>query len=499
MENFKKLHIPDYILKVIEQDKFEKPSEIQEKAIPLVLAGKDVIAESATGSGKTLAFGAGVIKDCEKQGVIQALVLVPTRELANQVSETLEHFSENKPLEITEIYGGVAISPQVQKLKYADVVVGTPGRILDHIERRTIELGYVKILVLDEADRMLDMGFIRDVEKIMSYCKTRKQTLLFSATISTDIIRISKKFMNDPISISAEPQVDPSKLKQYYYDVPDNQKFAFLVYLLKEEHEGLVMVFCNTQRNTDFIAKNLYSQGIDAEAIHGGLSQDKRSRIMSSFKSDKAFVLVCTDVAARGLDIKGVSHIYNYDIPNDPIQYVHRIGRTARAGKDGKAINILASRDYENFSALKRRSDFDIEKKELPDEIPWVDIQFKGGSRFSDRRNSFRSGSRFGGNRGGSSRFSGKRNFGVRSEHGNRGERSQESNGGGYGMRSEMGYGGGEGKFSRGGRRFGGSRGGSRFGSNSRGNRDGGRGRFGDRENSPSDRRSFRSRGRSYR
>jgi ATP-dependent RNA helicase DeaD len=419
MEKFRKLNIPDYILKVIVQDKFEQPSEIQEKAIPLVLAGKDVIGESATGSGKTLAFGSGIIKDCEKLGVIQSLILVPTRELAEQVSKSLKHFSMYKDLEITEVYGGVSISPQISKLRRADVVVGTPGRILDHMQRQTIDLRYVKILVLDEADRMLDMGFINDVEKIIGECPQKRQTLLFSATISREISELSNRFMQKSIKVSAEPQVDPSKLKQYYYDVEDKMKFSLLVTLLKQEHPGLIMVFCNTQRNTDFVAKNLENNGIDALAIHGGLSQDKRNRVMQMFHSNKVCVLVCTDVAARGLDIKGVSHIYNYDIPNEPNQYVHRIGRTARAGKDGIAINILASRDYDNFAGVKKLNyDMTIEKKELP-EIERVFIKFK--SEYTPRRSS---GGRFGGGGGG---FNHGRSFEARPGFYSRGSSSRKT------------------------------------------------------------------------
>ena len=447
MEEFRKLKLPESMLKAIEQDKFEKPTEIQEKAIPLVLEGRDVIAESATGSGKTLAFGAGIMKNCEKLGVIQALVLVPTRELANQDSKFLKHFAKFNPLEIAEVYGGVAMSPQIHQLEYADVVVGTPGRILDHISRRTISLSQVKILVLDEADRMLDMGFIEDVRQIMSKCTSQKQTLLFSATISREIMELSKDFMINPASVSAEPQVDPTKLKQYYYDVDDFQKFSLLVHLLKKEHAGLIMVFCNTQRNTDNVTKNLIANEIDAIAIHGGLSQDKRNRVMTMFHENKVCVLVCTDVASRGLDIKGVSHVYNYDIPNEATAYIHRIGRTARAGHEGIAISILASRDYDNFSNLRKRYELNIEKKELP-EIPRVAFQYKSQSRFrgggprrfgggggfraGGSRGRFSGGSRFGGRDGGDRRSSGGRGSGSRNfssrgranDHRSRGQRS---------------------------------------------------------------------------
>jgi ATP-dependent RNA helicase DeaD len=366
MDKFRKIGISEPIIKVIEEEKFSEPSEIQEKAIPLILQGHDVIAGAATGSGKTLAFGAKIIESSEKGKGIQALVLTPTRELAEQVSQALRKFSKYKSLEIADVYGGVSINPQIDELKTADVVVGTPGRILDHLDRRTINLENLKILVLDEADRMLDMGFIDDVTKIISECPGKRQTLMFSATISHDIVYLSRKFTKNPVEVEAESYVDPKMLTQFYYETPDNLKFSLLVHLLSHEKSGLVMVFCNTRRNVDFVAKNLKFAGINALAIHGGFSQDKRSRVMDSFHTKQVYVLVCTDVAARGLDIKGVSHVYNYDIPKDSSEYIHRIGRTARAGKEGKAISILASRDFDNFRKVLKNPDLDIVKEEMP-------------------------------------------------------------------------------------------------------------------------------------
>ena len=366
MENFRKLGIIEPVLKSIEEEKFENPTEIQEKSIPLILAGKDVIAGSATGSGKTLAFASGIIENCEKRKGIQALILTPTRELAEQVSEALKKFSKYKPLNVNAIYGGVAIDPQIRGLTTADVVVGTPGRLLDHIERRTIRLGEVKTLVLDEADRMLDMGFIDDVEKIMKQCKRERQTLLFSATISRDIAYLARKYMKEPVEVSAEHYVDAKKLTQVYYEISDGLKFSLLVHLLKHEESGLVMVFCNTRRNTDFVANNLEAAGIAATAIHGGLTQSRRTSIMKHFNSQEVYVLVCTDVASRGLDISGVSHIYNYDVPNDSTDYIHRIGRTARAGKEGKAIIILSSKDHDNFRRVMRDNEVEITREATP-------------------------------------------------------------------------------------------------------------------------------------
>src|SRR3989344_6045984 len=284
MESFKKLGLSEKLAKVLKSLGFEKPREIQEKTIPLAMAGKDVIGGSATGSGKTLAFGASIIEKVVKGKGVQALIMTPTRELAEQVADTLIKFSSSYNFEVAAVYGGVSIEPQMRRLRYADVVVGTPGRILDHLERRTLDLRNVKTLVLDEADRMLDMGFIDDVEKIIKQCPKERHTMLFSATISPDIAHIANRHMKNPINVqSVESMVDPSKLKQVFYDVPSNLKFSLLVHLLKHEHSGLIMVFCNTQRNTDFVADNLMRFEIDAVAIHGGLTQAKRSKIMEHF------------------------------------------------------------------------------------------------------------------------------------------------------------------------------------------------------------------------
>ena len=412
MERFRKLGLSNEMISHIERAKFEKPSEIQEKAIPLILEGKDVIGGSATGSGKTFAFGAPMIEKIEKGKGIQALVLTPTRELAEQITKVLDHFSEHKRLDIVPIYGGVGISPQIRNLETAEIVVGTPGRILDHLERRTINLSRVKMLVLDEADRMFDMGFIHDVEKIISICPKERQTLMFSATINQDIDHIVKKHMKFPVEVSVESYVDPTKLRQIYYDVPKNVKFSLLVHLLKNEKAGLVMVFCNTRNNTDFVADNLARNGIDAMAIHGGLSQEKRSRIMEKFHTGRVLVLVCTDVAARGLDVKNVSHVYNYDTPKTSQEYVHRIGRTARAGEEGVAISLVSERDYENF----RRVLEDDSIKPEPVEVPEVE-------RAMIKINFDRPRGRFGGGRGGDRSPDGYRRA-ARAEHRRYGSRT---------------------------------------------------------------------------
>ena len=366
MDNFKKLGISSAFLKSINEQNFENPTEIQEKSIPLILAGKDVIAGSATGSGKTLAFASGILQNSEKGKGIQALILTPTRELAEQVANSFRKFSKYDPLKIVSIYGGVGINPQVNELKTAEVVVGTPGRLLDHINRNTIKFNNLKTLVLDEADHMFDMGFKEDVEKIIKKCPQNRQTLLFSATITKDVVQLSRKHMENPVNVSLESYIDPQKLNQVVYKVQEDMKLSLLVHLLKNEKSNLGMVFCNTKINTDNVAKNLRKSGIDAIAIHGGLTQNKRTRIMERFHSGKVCVLVCTDVAGRGLDIQGVSHVYNYDIPRESKQYIHRIGRTARAGAEGKAINILSRSDRANFMSVLRDNDVDIKEQVLP-------------------------------------------------------------------------------------------------------------------------------------
>ncbi|MCF7872324.1 DEAD/DEAH box helicase [Candidatus Woesearchaeota archaeon] len=411
MNEFKELGVIDPILKSIEELGFNEPSDIQRKSIPFIMEGKDVIAGSATGSGKTLAFASGIIAHCENKKMIQSLILTPTRELAEQVKDSIKNFSKYKKLKICVVYGGVSINPQIESLKRADVVVGTPGRVLDHIERQTIDLSHVKIMVLDEADRMLDMGFIDDVNRIVSHCPKDRQTLLYSATISQDIEQISKRLLRNPVKITVSNQVDPSKLKQVYYDISSKMKFPLLVHLVKKENPGLVMIFCNSRQNVDFVAKNLKNNKINAIAIHGGFSQDKRNKTLEKFHSSEVCAMVCTDVAARGLDIPNVSHVYNYDIPKDPKQYVHRIGRTARAGKEGIAINILAPSDHENFGRVQHEYTLDIHKEERPERMDHVDIIRVVNS---DRPFHATRGPQNSGSRGFSGRKSGGQGFGSR-------------------------------------------------------------------------------------
>lgn len=367
MATFKQFKFSDELHKAIDRMDLQNPTEIQEKTIPPIIEGKDIIGESETGSGKTLAFGCGIVERVTPRGGLQALVITPTRELAEQVKDYLCQLAYNKHLKIISIYGGVSINNQFELLKKAEVVVATPGRFKDHLQRRTVDTSKISILVLDEVDRMLDMGFIDDIRMIISSCPKKRQTMFFSATIPLMIRKLSDIYLNKPVKISARKYVDPEKLKQVYYDVPGNMKLSLLVHLLRHERSGLVMVFCNTRRNTDYVEKILKTNGIDAIAIHGGLTQDKRTRTIQLFNEARVQVLVCTDVAARGLHVENVSHIYNYELPGDSNDYIHRIGRTARAGKEGKVINLLSQTDHDNFSRILRdyRS-FSIKKLDKP-------------------------------------------------------------------------------------------------------------------------------------
>ncbi len=367
MRTFKESNLGKEMKRTIKNKfEFSEQTLIQEKTIPSIIKGKDVLGESATGSGKTLAFGVGVVENAIPNQGVQGLVITPTRELATQVKNYLDRLSNGK-LNVMSVYGGVSIRRQIKKLKHSEIVVATPGRLKDHINRGTIDTSNINTFVLDEADTMLDMGFIGDIEDIMKVCPRNKQTLFFSATIPKEIESLARKYMDNPINVTAKKQVDPKKLKQKIYEVPKDLKFSLLVHLLNEEESDLVMVFCNTRRTTGLVSKNLRRHGFNSASIHGGFSQNKRNKAMRSFKKGHKKVLVCTDVAARGIHVDGISHIYNFDIPNDPAFYVHRIGRTARAGSEGKVINLLCNYhdDYLN-NILREYKSLEIEKVERP-------------------------------------------------------------------------------------------------------------------------------------
>jgi ATP-dependent RNA helicase DeaD len=364
---FEKLNIQPELLKAIQRLGFKEPTPIQEKCIPELKAGHDVVGQSLTGSGKTAAFGLPILEKVVKGKGIQALVLTPTRELCVQVTEALASYGQFMHFRITSVFGGVGIVPQINDLRTTDIVVGTPGRILDHLERRTIDLRGVKFLVIDEADKMFEMGFIEDVEKIISQTARQRQTMLFSATMHPRVLALVQKHLHNPVVVKDKIHVDASLLKQVFYEVDMHDKFSLLVHLLRHKTPGFAIVFCGRKSEVDIIARNLKLQGVKSIPVHGGLSQNKRLDAVDSLKKGDIPVLVATDVAARGLDIKGISHIYNYDVPKTSEEYTHRIGRTARAGEKGIAVTILTERDHDNFRRILWEGNLKLQKEHLPD------------------------------------------------------------------------------------------------------------------------------------
>jgi ATP-dependent RNA helicase DeaD len=349
MTTFRDLVTDDFIIKAIDDLGFTEPTEIQAKTIPPGLKGRDLIGQAKTGSGKTFAFGIPIMHNLSTEPHVQALILAPTRELCQQITTEMRKLTKHKRAKIAAVYGGVSINPQIDELEDAQIVVGTPGRIIDHLERGTFDTSRIRVLVLDEADRMFDMGFIDDMERIIRSLPEDRQTMLFSATMPDEIKGLARKYQKDPEHIKTMVHVEENLLPQFYYVVEHNKKFSLLVHLIQNEKPKLAIIFCATRHIADVIASNLQRHRVNAEAIHGGLSQAKRDKVITDFKTGKLHILVATDVAARGLDIKNVSHVLNYDVPKNPEDYIHRIGRTARAGETGKAITLLENRDFEFF------------------------------------------------------------------------------------------------------------------------------------------------------
>ncbi|MCZ8466323.1 DEAD/DEAH box helicase [Streptococcus uberis] len=324
---------------------FEKASPIQEMTIPLALDGKDVIGQAQTGTGKTAAFGLPTLNKIRTdENIIQALVIAPTRELAVQSQEELFRFGRDKGVKVRSVYGGSSIDKQIKALKSgAHIVVGTPGRLLDLIKRKALKLDHVETLILDEADEMLNMGFLEDIEAIISRVPSERQTLLFSATMPAPIKEIGVKFMKNPEHVQIKnKELTNVNVEQFYVRVKEQEKFDTMTRLMDVDQPELSIVFGRTKRRVDEITRGLKLRGFRAEGIHGDLDQNKRLRVIRDFKGDQIDILVATDVAARGLDISGVTHVYNYDITQDPESYVHRIGRTGRAGKTGESITFVS-------------------------------------------------------------------------------------------------------------------------------------------------------------
>ncbi|AIQ01255.1 DEAD/DEAH box helicase [Streptococcus pyogenes] len=335
---------------------FEKASPIQEMTIPLALEGKDIIGQAQTGTGKTAAFGLPTLNKIRtNENIIQALVIAPTRELAVQSQEELFRFGREKGVKVRSVYGGSSIEKQIKALKSgAHIVVGTPGRLLDLIKRKALILDHVETLILDEADEMLNMGFLEDIEAIISRVPADRQTLLFSATMPAPIKQIGVKFMKDPEHVQIKnKELTNVNVDQYYVRVKEQEKFDTMTRLMDVNQPELSIVFGRTKRRVDEITRGLKLRGFRAEGIHGDLDQNKRLRVIRDFKNDQIDILVATDVAARGLDISGVTHVYNYDITQDPESYVHRIGRTGRAGKSGESITFVSPNEMGYLSMIE--------------------------------------------------------------------------------------------------------------------------------------------------
>ncbi len=356
IECFNDLPLSKEVLRGIDRLGYSSPSPIQAQTIMPLLEGRDVIGQAQTGTGKTAAFGIPMVERIDPEDRrVQGLVLAPTRELAVQTADHIRRISRYTKLRVLPIYGGESINKQINELKKgAHIVVGTPGRIIDHLQRKTLSLSGVTCVVLDEADRMLDMGFIKDIERILSRVPKNKQTSLFSATIDQSVLNVCNRYMNEPERILvSRDEIALPQISQYYMVVDSKRKFEALIGVLDEHSVERAILFCRTRRDTSKLARNLRAKGFDAEPLHGGLTQPQRDAVMESFRRGKLRILVATDVAARGLDIVGVTHIINYDVPNEASVYFHRIGRTARMEADGTAITLVGLEEMGDLRQIK--------------------------------------------------------------------------------------------------------------------------------------------------
>src|SRR5437016_7716581 len=352
------------ILKALKENKFETPFPIQEAAIPLILKGLDVIGQAHTGTGKTAAFSLPILTKIKRNGPIQALILVPTRELAVQVTNEISKFVRYTGLRSVSIYGGQSIGLQHDLLRRGvQIVVATPGRLIDHLKRGSIQLDDVRCVVLDEADRMLDMGFIEDIKFILFYVTEDRQTCLFSATMPQEILRLAQDYMKEPQEIRLnEEELSLDTIDQSYLIVHEKEKFKHLCNFIRNRDKKQTIVFAATKQRTHRLANELKQEGFRAITIHGDLSQKQRDIAMYRFKNGNEDILVATDIAARGIDVPAVGHVINYDIPEDPLIYFHRIGRTARAGGTGKAISLVSHDRIEDFERILKQTEQPIRK-----------------------------------------------------------------------------------------------------------------------------------------
>jgi len=368
--SFADLDLPEAIIKAVSDLGFEEPTPIQSLAIPLMRDGKDVIGQAHTGTGKTAAYGIPIIESVELAAKRpQALVLCPTRELAIQVSEELRKLAKyRKGVVILPVYGGQPIERQLHALRAGvQVVIATPGRLLDHLDRRSINLQEVRVVVLDEADEMLDMGFRDDIEAILKRVPEKRQTVLFSATMSQQILDLSRKFLKDPRTVRViHDQLTVPTIEQYYFEVRDSGKVDVLSRVIDLYDPRLTLVFCNTKRRVDELVNHLQARGYLAEGLHGDMNQSQRERVMGKFRAGGIDILVATDVAARGIDVEDVDVVINYDVPQDPEYYIHRIGRTARAGKSGRSFTFVTGKEMWKLRDIQKFAKIRIAQQAIP-------------------------------------------------------------------------------------------------------------------------------------
>jgi ATP-dependent RNA helicase DeaD len=373
---FEELGLGAEITRALKENGFEAPFPIQEQTIPLILKGIDVIGQAHTGTGKTAAFALPILTKVKRKGPVQALILAPTRELAVQVTTEIERFAKYTGIRAVSIYGGQSIGIQYNQLaKGAQIVVATPGRLIDHIKRGSISLEQVKFAVLDEADRMLDMGFVDDIKYILSYMDEDRQTCLFSATMPREVLRLAQEYMDNPKEIRLnEEELSLETIDQSYLVINEKEKFKHLCNFIRNRSEKQTIVFAATKQRTHRLAYELKQEGFKAITMHGDLSQGQRDSAMHKFRNGFEDILVATDIAARGIDVPAVGHVINYDIPEDPLIYFHRIGRTARAGGSGKAISLVSQDRIEDFGRILKTTEKPIHKlnDEMGIEIPVV-------------------------------------------------------------------------------------------------------------------------------
>jgi ATP-dependent RNA helicase DeaD len=367
---FEEINVSDDIRKGISDIGFEEMSPIQAQAIPVILAGKDIIGQAQTGTGKTAAFGIPILEMIDiKDKSIQALILCPTRELSIQVAEEIGRLGKfKKGLSVLPVYGGQPIDRQLRVLrKGVHIVVGTPGRVIDHIKRKTLKTDKVKMMVLDEADEMFDMGFRDDIALVMNGLHEDRQTIFFSATMAKEIVRFASRYQKDPVMVKVvHKELTVPKVEQGYFELREQMKTEVLSRLIDMYNPQLSLVFCNTKRKVDELVVSLQSRGYTADALHGDLKQSQRDTVMGKFRRGVIDILVATDVAARGLDVDEIDLVFNYDMPQDEEYYVHRIGRTARAGRDGRAFSFVAGKDIHKLRDIQRYTNTKIPRHELP-------------------------------------------------------------------------------------------------------------------------------------